>query len=206
MKQMKLWMLAAILFCGVTCVTSCNNNGNGNANAEKDVNVDSIDMGEPILSVIDNYLVDSIGSQYAGKGMCIPVVLYQTDEMRNDSLFVWGDYWVYKYNVKGDTLKCISGGNHAGKLLLLKNAKGNYYVEKFEQVEDGHGNMESAKRIFGKYYDAFHAANSDEKFREEIRATAIADFITSKQLFVKYYQDYGWPAKKIPVDSVSTEK
>ena len=203
MKKMKFWMMAAILLCGFASVTSCN----GNAGAEKaEKETASVDLDASITSAIDKYLVDSIGKHYAGTGMCIPAVSYQTNEMSNDSLTVWGDYWVYKYNIVGDTLKCVSGGNHAGKMLLLKNVKGKYRVVSFEQVEDGHGNMESAKRIFGKYYDDFHAANSDENKREEIRAAAIADFVQAKKLFVKHYQDYGWPAKKIPVDTVSTEK
>lgn len=203
MKKMKFWMMAAILFCGFASVTSCN----GNAGAEKaEKETASVDLDASITSAIDKYLVDSIGKHYAGTGMCIPSVSYQTNEMSNDSLTVWGDYWIYKYNIVGDTLKCVSGGNHAGKMLLLKNVKGKYRVVSFEQVEDGHGNLESAKRIFGKYYDDFHAANSDENKREEIRAAAIADFVQAKKLFVKHYQDYGWPAKKIPVDTVSTKK
>ena len=205
MNKMKLWMVAAILFSGVVGVTSCINK----TKIEKEVESAARDMAmqaEAFTSVINNYLVASIGSHYTPGEVCIPVVLYQIDEVHNDSILVWGDYWVFNYNVVGDTLKCVSGGNHAGKMLLLKNVKGKYRVVSFEQVEDGHGNMESAKRIFGKYYDAFHKANSDENFREETRANAIADFITAKRLFVKYYQDYGWPAKKIPVDSVSTEK
>ncbi|MBQ3362704.1 MAG: hypothetical protein IJG42_01960 [Muribaculaceae bacterium] len=202
MKKMKLWMMAAILFCGFTCVTSCNGNA-GTDKAEKETA--SIELDETVTSVIDKYLIDSIGKHYAGNGMCIPAVSYQTNEMTNDSLFVWGDYWVFKYNIVGDTLKCASGGSHPGKMLLLKNNKGEYKVVSFEQVEDGHGNMESAKRIFGKYYDDFHAANSDENHREEVRAAAIADFVKAKKLHVKHYQDYGWPAKKIPVDTVSAK-
>lgn len=197
MKTMKLWMLAAILFCGVACTTT----GNDNANAEKAAQeAAEVDEGEPLLSVIDNYLVDSIGSHYAPGEMCIPVVVYQTDEMKNDSLFMLGDYWVFNYNVVGDTLKCVSGGNNPGKMLVLKDEKGEYQVVSFEQVEDGHGNLESAKRIFGEYFDAFHAANSDETYREELRAAAIADYVKAHKLAVKYYQDYGWPAKEIPVE------
>lgn len=197
MKTMKLWMLAAILFCGVACTTT----GNDSANAEKAAQeAPGIDEGEPLLSVIDNYLVDSIGSRYAPGEICIPAVVYRTDVVKNDSLFMLGDYWVFNYNVAGDTLKCVSGGNNPGKMLVLKNEKGEYQVVSFEQVEDGHGNLESAKRIFGEYFDAFHAANSDETYREEVRAAAIADYVKAHKLAVKYYQDYGWPAKEIPME------
>ena len=185
MNKMKLWMVAAILFSGVVGVTSCINK----TKIEKEVESAARDMAmhaEAFTSVINNYLVDSIGSHYTPGEVCIPVVLYQID--------------VFNYNVVGDTLKCVSGGNHPGKMLMCVNEEGNDRVMSFEQVEDGHGNLESAKRIFGKYYDAFHNANSDEAYREEVRASTIADYVKEHKLPVKYYQDYGWPAKEIPTE------
>ena len=199
MNKMKLWMVAAILFSGVVGVTSCINK----TRIEKEVESAARDMvkqAEAFTSVINNYLVDSIGSHYTPGEVCIPVVLYQIDEVHNDSILVWGDYWVFNYNVVGDTLKCVSGGNHPGKMLMCVNEEGNDQVVSFEQVEDGHGNLESAKRIFGKYYDAFHNANSDEAYREKVRASTIADYVKEHKLPVKYYQDYGWPAKEIPTE------
>ena len=199
MNKMKLWMVAAILFSGVVGVTSCINK----TRIEKEVESAARDMvkqAEAFTSVINNYLVDSIGSHYTPGEVCIPVVLYQIDEVHNDSILVWGDYWVFNYNVVGDTLKCVSGGNHPGKMLMCVNEEGNDQVLSFEQVEDGHGNLESAKRIFGKYYDAFHNANSDEAYREKVRASTIADYVKEHKLPVKYYQDYGWPAKEIPTE------
>ena len=199
MKKMKSWMLAAILICGAACVTSCN----GNANAEKEAEdtvaaVDANKSGDVIIDAINKYLVDSIGSQYAEGDMCIPVIAMTcSDGMKADSVFMWGDYWVFNYKVAGDTLKCVSGGNHSGKMLLKKNDNGEFQVVSFEQVEDGHGNLESAKRIFGEYYDAYHAANSDENYREKARVGSIADYVKAHNLPVKYYQDYGWPAKEI---------
>lgn len=198
MKQMKLWMMAAILLCGVACMTSCN----GNANVEKEVK-DTVDTAriDPIISAIDKYLVDTIGSKYAPGEVCIPVIAMTcSDGEKNDSVFMWGDYWVFNYKVAGDTLKCVSGGSHPGKMLLVKNDGGEYQVVSFEQVEDGHGNLESAKRIFGEYYDAFHAANSDEAYREKARGGSIADYVKAHNLPVKYYQDFGWPAKEIPAE------
>ena len=198
MKKMKFWMMAAILFCGVGyMMTSCSDKAKTEKEGE-DVEMAEAPQGNGIMAVINAYLVDSIGSQYAPGEVCIPVVPYQADEMHNDSISVWGDYWVFNYNVVGDTLKCVSGGSHAGKMLICKNEKGEDQVMAFEQVEAGHGNLESAKRIFDKYYDAFHKANSDGDFREEMRAAAIADYVKAHNLPVKYYQDYGWPAKAIP--------
>ena len=198
MKQMRLWMMAAILFCGVGCLTSCNGNANADKAAEDTVAAEAAQQGDVIINAINNYLIDSIGAQYAPGEMCIPVIAMTcSDGMKADSVFMWGDYWVFNYKVAGDTLKCVSGGNHPGKMLIKKNDNGEYQVVSFEQVEDGHGNLESAKRIFGEYYDAFHAANSDENYREKARAASIADYVKANKLPVKFYQDYGWPAKEI---------
>ncbi len=54
-------------------------------------------------------------------------------------------------------------------------------------------------RIFGDMYEAFHGINSDEETREEARSIAIGWYVKNHNLPVKYYQDYGWPAKEIPV-------
>ena len=206
MKQMKLWMLAAILFCGVVCVTSCNNSGNTNVNAEKAASTDSVDAVEmmgsfPFLPAINQYLVDSIGSQYAPGEICIPCpTIVACDQAETDSaMLVYGDFWVYNFNVVGDTLKTVSGGDHPGLMRVKQNEKGEFEVLSFEQVEDGHGNEASAKRIFGDMYEAFHGINSDEATREEARSVAIGWYVKTHNLPVKFYQDYGWPAHEIPV-------
>lgn len=199
MKTMKLWMIAAILFCGLGVIASCNGNAQVDKVAEDTVAVETPDQVAPLMETINNYLVDSIGSQYSQGDMCIPVIAMTcSDGLQGDSVLMWGDYWVFNYKIVGDTLKCVSGGNHSGKMLLKKNENGEFQVMSFEQVEDGAGNMESAKRIFGEYYDAYLGANSDEAYREKARVGSISDYVKAHKLPVKYYQDYGWPAKEIP--------
>ena len=202
MKRKNFVMLAAILLCGSIWMSSCSGNANADKAAVDTVTVaDSAKSGDVIMDAINKYLVDSIGTHYAQGDMCIPVIMMTcSDGMKNDSVFMWGDYWVFNYKVAGDTLKCVSGGDHPGKMLLKKSDNGEFQVVSFEQVEDGHGNLESAKRIFGEYYDALHAVNSDEKYREKARAGSIADYVKANNLPVKYYQDYGWPAKEIPAE------
>ena len=202
MKRKNFVMLAAILLCGSIWMSSCSGNANADKAAVDTVTVaDSTKSGDVIMDAINKYLVDSIGTHYAQGDMCIPVIMMTcSDGMKNDSVFMWGDYWVFNYKVAGDTLKCVSGGDHPGKMLLTKNENGEFQVVSFEQVEDGHGNQESAKRIFGEYYDALHAVNSDENYREKARAGAIADYVKANKLPVKYYLDYGWPAKEIPAE------
>ena len=201
MKKMKSWMMAAILICGAVWMTSCTGNAEADKTAEDTVAVEASETVDPIIESISKYLVDSIGSKYSQGDMCSPVIAMTcSDGMKADSVFMWGDFWVFNYKVAGDTLKTVSGGNHSGKMQLKKNENGEFQVVSFEQVEDGACNMESAKRIFGEYYDAYHAANSDEAYREKARAGFIADYVKAHNLPVKYYQDFGWPAKPIPAE------
>ena len=203
---MKLWMMAAILLCGLGVMTSCNGKAKVD-NADKAVEdtvavmeVTGIDS-DVYMPVMNQYLVDSIGAHYAKGEVCIPcATIIGTDESNPDSLLVWGDFWVFNFKQDGDTLKTVSGGDHPGLMVFQKNDKGEYVVTSFEQVEDGHGNEASAKRIFGDLYNFFHKVNSDEVSREQVRAEFIARYVKEHNLPVKYYQDYGWPAKEIPAE------
>ena len=188
MKKSKIWMLAAILSCGVVFLTSCNGN--------KTVAFDD----ELATAATAQFMVDSIGSQYAAGEVCIPSVsIIAIEKTNSDSIKLWGDYWVFNYNIVGDTLKCVSGGSHPGVMYLRSTGDG-YEVISFDQVADGSEYLESAKRIFGEsLYDQFHAINSNPEVREDVRSSYIADYVKAHNLPVKFYQDYGWPAKEIPV-------
>ena len=196
---MKLWMMAAILFCGAGCITSCNGNADAGKTAED--TVATVDVKELArLAAIDKFLTDSLGKMYSQGDVCIPCAqIVGTEEMGADMVMVWGDFWVFNYKISGDTLKTVSGGSHPG-MMSLQKLHNDYLVIGFDQVEDGSKNLESAKRIFGDRFDAFQAMNSDEKKREEVRARLIADYVASHNLPVKYYQDYGWPVQEIPAE------
>ena len=200
MKKMKSWMLAAILFCGASMLPSCNGTATADKTDDDTAAVVETTGSDAFFPVMLQYLVDSIGVHYAQGEICIPSCrAISINETNPDSLLVLGDFWVFNYNQVGDTLKCVSGGSHPGKMVFQKDEKGEYVVTLFDQVEDGARNIESAKRIFGDMYNFFDTVNSDEKSRERIRAEYIANYVKEHNLPVKYYQDYGWPAQEIPV-------
>ena len=147
---------------------------------------------------IDRYLVNEIGKHYAPGEHCVPIhSIVTVDERNGDDILVWGDFWVFNYNQVGDTLKCVSGGSHPGLMHIRQTEKG-FEVTGFDQVEDGSNNLPSAKKIFGDKYDAFHAINSDAEAREKLRAEGLAVYAKNHDISVTMYQDYGWPAKKLP--------
>lgn len=197
MRKNFLWMLAAILICGVSMV-SCGNK-NAKEEAKEPTQVEQVvSDAELCKAAVNDYLVNVIGKNYAEAEYCIPSpFVISTNEGNKDDVLIWGDFWVFNYDISGDTLKTVSGGSHPG-LMHLKKTDNGFEVTNFEVVEDGEGNLESAKRIFGDNYDAFWEVNSNQEKREDIRLHFIADYVKEHNLPVKMVQDYGWPAVELP--------
>ena len=147
------------------------------------------------FQAIDRYLAEQIGSQYGKGEHCVPIhSIVRVDERNAEDILVWGDFWIFNYNQVGDTLKCVSGGNHSGLMHICQTDNG-YKVTAFDQVEDGARNLPTAKKIFGDKFDAYQAINSDEKKREKLRVDVLTSYVKKHNLNVSMYQDYGWPAK-----------
>ena len=204
MKKMKFWMFAALLLCsGVMGVSACQSNSKVEAPITRGFEITDkitvqIEKNAEFYAALNGYLTETIGSQYAPGELCIPCPTVISSVTQDDgNLRVLGDFWVFNYNVVGDTLKMVSGGSHPGAM-IVKKTDGGYVVTSFEQVEDGSNNLPSAKRIFGDMYEAFHGINSDQETREQARAIFIAKYVKDNKLPVKFYQDFGWPAKEIP--------
>ena len=201
-KTLKMWMMAVILICSTSMV------GCGNKNAKqpetkvqtetKAQTVAEVKKESTCLTAVDDYLVNEIGQNYRQGDVCIPCAfVINADESNMDDILVWGDFWVFNFDIAGDTLKCVSGGDHPG-LMHVKKTENGFEVTSFDAVADGADNMPSAKRIFGDKYDAFWEFNSNQEKREEGRLRTIAEYVKKHKLPVKLLQDYGWPAVELP--------
>ena len=197
-----MWMMAVILICSTSMV------GCGNKNAKqpetkvqtetKAQTVAEVKKESTCLTAVDDYLVNEIGQNYRQGDVCIPCAfVVNADESNMDDILVWGDFWVFNFDIAGDTLKCVSGGDHPG-LMHVKKTENGFEVTSFDAVADGADNMPSAKRIFGDKYDAFWEFNSNQEKREEGRLRTIAEYVKKHKLPVKLLQDYGWPAVELP--------
>ena len=147
---------------------------------------------QAVRRAISDYLVSEIGEQYQKGELCIPTLQMIHEE---NGLFM-GDFMVLWYNAVGDTLKCVSGGNHAGSMTMVKE-NGIYKVTGFEQTVDGSGNVASAQRIFGSYYDIYENIHSNDRMRETVRRGQMREYVKKNGLNVHYYQDYGQPAVEL---------
>ena len=152
---------------------------------------------QAVRQVISDYLASEIGSQYLQGELCIPVLMMvAAEEMDSMNALVWGDFWVLWYNLSGDTLKCVSGGNHSGLMTISQQTDG-LHVLSFEQTVDGAGNDASAKRIFGGHYDIYQNMHSNQDVREAVRREQLSEYVRRHNLPVRYYQDYGWPVVEL---------
>ena len=204
MKKTKtLSMLAVIILLGAS-VISCKQKGMENleesqAKATTDTNPMMEQDHDESLAAIEAYLT-TIGSQYAPGEVCIPsYTVVAINDSDTSYTRAWGDWWVFNYNIVGDTLKCISGGSHPGMFLLQKDGEA-YKVIAFDQVEDGSRNLPSAKRIFGDLYEDFHAINSNQDYRDSVRLAMVAQYVQEHNLSVTMLQDFGWPAVALPLN------
>ena len=157
--------------------------------------------GQWLMSDFDDHKADCIRhiainrqeqAQYQQGEICIPTLMMVREQ--GDS--IWGDFWLFWYNKEGDTLKCVSGGNHSG-LMTIGNEGGQYKVKTFEQTVDGAGNDASARRIFGQHYDIYQNMHSNQDVREAVRREQLGEYAKRTGLNVRYYQDYGWPAVEL---------
>ena len=201
-KVMKMWMLAAILICSASLVGCGNKNAKpteNNAQTETPAQTEvAATEVATCYTAVDDYLVNEIGKNYAQSDVCIPYAyVISADEGNPDDILVWGDFWVFIYEISGDKLKTASGGNHPG-LMHVKKTNDGYEVTGFDAVVDGAGNMESAKQIFGDKFDVYQEFSSAAEKREMERLRFTADYVKKHDMSVTLLQDYGWPAVELP--------
>lgn len=148
---------------------------------------------DPYCNAITDYFIDEIAPQYMEAQLSVPQIAeIAVDDSDPEDVKVWGDFFVYNYDLDGTVLMFVSGGNHCGLIHLKKNDDGTATVTSFDQVEDGSNFDPSAKKIFGEYYDKFMEVNSDNESREEFRKNILINYVEDNGLNITAYQDYGW--------------
>ena len=205
MKNTKIYITLTAAILLIAGMTSCKQKV-----AETIEDVVTLEVPQnPYLVAIESYLVDSLGKNYSPGEVCIPAYSVinieepgepsdSTEVITATDIKVWGDWWIFNYNIVGDTLKCVSGGSHPGMFHLEKDGDA-YKVLAFDQVENGSRNLPSAKRIFGDSYEDFHAINSNQETRDSVRLAMTAQYVQEHKLPVTMLQDFGWPAVPLPL-------
>ena len=196
MKNIICIMLSVLMLASCNRPQQADNQPNDSQTKEQTVS-DTLSREQAVRDALGEYLVREIGAQYLQGEVCIPTLMIVAKEEADAAQTrIWGDFWVDWYNRSADTLKTVSGGNHSG-CMTLSEQDGKLVVTSFEQTVDGAGNLPSAQRIFGQHFEAYQTMHSNEHLREAARADAIRDYAKHNGLEVRYYKDYGWPAKAV---------
>lgn len=204
MKKSLLTILALLMLLAFTVAfTGCGESDDADDIEEKTEAVDDddeddddvkygLESDDPVELAIKEYLADEIADDYDEADACIPVIhIINTDYTDESDIKCLGVYWVYNYNIEGDTLKCVSGGEYPGCIHLKKEDVDDYEVTAFDQVEDGADYDPSAKKIFGDFYQELIKYGADEKTKDEDRLYAVTDYVNLNGLKCTKFQDEG---------------
>ena len=144
---------------------------------------------DPVEAAVYKYMAEVVSQNYDEADVHIPTVnIVHVDYTSADEILVYGDFWIENYNIEGDTLECVSGGNYPGVIHESKD----YAVTAFDTVADGEDFTASAEELFGEHYDNFMSVYSDSDARAELRKITVSDYVHFNNLTVTKYQDYGW--------------
>ena len=116
-------------------------------------------------------------------------LIFRVEQPDDETARVYGNFWVYTYNLEGKTLFCISGGEEPAVLTLKKAGEG-WTVADVLGAEDGDGFAESLRALAGGD-EALLAQflNTDDT---DVRERFIREYVSANGLDVEAYQDYGW--------------
>lgn len=146
----------------------------------------------PIEASVYKYMAEEVSKDYDKADVSIPIVqIVHVDDSNPDEVLVAGDFWINNYDIAGDTLECVSGGNYPGVMHVSKDGD-SYAVTSFDVVADGSDFDASAQKLFGEYYEDFMKVYGDADTREELRTAIVSDYVKLNGLEVTQYQDYGW--------------
>lgn len=180
--------------------------GGGGASASSDGSIPAYEYPGPELfySVLYKYMIDELGKDYPKSQVSIPCpVIIKEDESDKSDIRVYGNFWIFNYDLKDTTLENTSGGSYPGCIHLKQTDEG-YEVTSMDVVEDGTNYTDSAKKIFGDCYDAFTKDGEDEKLREKTRAQIIANYVAANNLNITAYQDEGWEPVTLPEENIDS--
>lgn len=147
---------------------------------------------DPVEAEAFRYIAEEMGKLYLQADATIPLVnIFFIDYTNLDDVRVAGDYWVFNYDIDGETLVTASGGNFPGVLHMKKEGE-SYVVTSFDRVQEGAGFEESARELFGENFEAFSKIHSDDAARKELRTIIVSDYVNLNGLDITQYQDPGW--------------
>lgn len=156
--------------------------------------------------VLYQYLIDEYSPYYEKSDVTIPCpYILAIDDSDKSNIKVWGDFWIFNYDLNGTVLENRSGGSYPGciHMNMVDDSRG-YEVTEMELVGDGSDFEPTARKIFGDHYQELIDSSADEKGRRETRAQIIANYAAANDLDITAYQDYGWDPVTLPEENIDS--
>ena len=148
------------------------------------------------LNEITSDMLKNAKENYDTNGVVIIPTPYivKVDDSNKDDIKVYGDFWVFGYEMFGTIFYMKNGGSYPG-CYHLKDENGNIMVLSREIAEDGSRFMPSLLKICGndeKLADEVsHISNGDD--REDKRIEFAKMYANENNLRLSGIKDYGWP-------------
>ena len=147
---------------------------------------------DPYFAPIWNYLKENVGVYYGEADLSLPAFdIFREDDSDPEDIKVWGQFWLFNYNLRGTTLMTQSGGAYPG-LMHLKAAGDSFEVTAFDQVEDGTNYGISAQKIFGVDNELLEAFRHSSDNFNDCLLNSILMYSENSGIEIKAFQDFGW--------------
>lgn len=161
------------------------------------------------LKVICDDMVKTLGEQFLPDNeKCVEIptpFIVKVDDTNKDDIKVYGDFYIYGYNLDGTVFVNKNGGSFPG-CYHLKDENGTLSVIDKEIAEDGSRFMPSLLKICGGdeelAKEVSNIGQSDEK--EEKRVEYVEMYKKNKNINITAIKDFGWPI--IIFDSASNNE
>ena len=144
------------------------------------------------LGVICDYLLKEIAPLYSEADVFIPAPVICGIRTKGSETLVFGNFMIFGYNLSGDTLECVCGGNMPACFHLVKDGD-SYKVRELERAADGAGYNESIDRMTKGYKKIRKKMSvSNEKKEARVRRNWVRNYVRANNLAVTAFKDYGW--------------
>lgn len=150
---------------------------------------------DKILEAITDHMVTEAKKFFGGQGALeIPTpYIVKTDDSNDNDVKVYGNFYIYGYELYGTIFHNKNGGSFPGCYHLKKESDGYSYI-RHEIAEDGSKNYESLVKICGGDEDLakaiFSVANEEDA---ATRIKYVKMYRDANNLRISGIKDYGWP-------------
>ena len=154
----------------------------------------------PVMAAATEYLVTAdLGYETPEGGVLIPAPIVLKEEVGETEATLWGDFWIFAYQLNGNILECTAGGENSG-VMKLEKKDGAWNVISLEVAEDGE-NFADSIRAFANgdeelEKEYYLASDAMDGYLPQSRRSFIVEYVNANHLDIVAYQDYGWE----PVD------